>query len=84
MDAHGFDMEQEFRRRTDEDDSGVTKTMSPRQETQNEESDTNQSTDTDVSKKVGRPTLTNDERQSDPADALTGRQPKPSSPDGSL
>lgn len=32
---------------------------------------------------VGRPTLDDSERQSDPANSVTGRQPKPSSPEGS-
>lgn len=83
MDAYGFDLEQEYKRRSFEDHSGVTDTMLPRQETQNEESSSDDTGDTAIVK-VGRPTMTDDERQSDPADAMTGRQPKPSSPDGSL
>ena len=35
-------------------------------------------------RKVGRPEMSYEERHSDPADAQTGRQPKPSSPEGSL
>jgi hypothetical protein len=33
--------------------------------------------------KTGRPRMDDDERNSDPGKAETGRQPKPSNPDGS-
>lgn len=77
MDIHGYDMAQEFERRRKEDDEGVTETLTPRDcDTSNSEEKTGG--------KVGRPSMDDNERASDPADALTGKQPKPSSPDGSL
>lgn len=39
---------------------------------------------TEEQRKRGRPEMDNTERNSDPADAVTGKQPKPSSPEGSL
>ena len=74
MSIHGYDMEQEYERRKKEDRRGVTETLLPRSEPQ----------ETEGGGEGGRPAMTDDERNSDPADAQTGRQPKPSSPEGSL
>lgn len=78
MDIHGFDMKQEYDRRKNEDETGITDTLLPREN--KDENDTTGNGDG----KVGRPSMDDTERQSDPADSLTGKQPKPSSPDGSL
>ena len=72
-----YDMDQEVKRRKIEDVTGITQTLLPRKRDDSEEEPSN-------GNKIGRPTLDDNERQSDPADALTGKQPKPSSPDGSL
>ena len=79
MDIQGYDMAQEFERRTKEDALGVTDTLTPRS------CDTNKNEEEEEEPgKVGRPKMDDSERNSDPADAVTGKQPKPSSPDGSL
>lgn len=77
----GYDVDQELERRKAEDTGDVTKTLTPR-ETKATESDA-VSTDPDGTK-VGRPEMDDTERASDPADSVTGKQPKPSSPDGSM
>lgn len=77
MEIHGYDEQQEFERRRAEDEMGITDTLTPRENTTESET-------TDGDGKIGRPTLDDSERNSDPADAVTGKQPKPSSPDGSL
>lgn len=83
--AHGYDMEQEVERRKSEDDGGVTETLSPRSAPADSQSETETTKTPDgTEKKVGRPAMDDNERQSDPADAVTGKQPKPSSPDGSM
>jgi len=41
------------------------------------------STETTSTETVGRPTLSDEERQSDPYNSVTGRLPKPSNPEGS-
>lgn len=73
LDIHGYDEAQEVERRVKEDENGTTDTLKPR-DAKEEETD----------KQPGRPVLDDSERHSDPADAQTGRQPKPSAPDGSL
>lgn len=74
--THGYDMEQEAERRKSEDASGITELMKPRQQNKEESAD--------GTGKVGRPEMDTNERQSDPADSATGKQPKPSSPEGSM
>lgn len=100
MTIHGYDVNQEFERRKAEDRKGVTETLAPRvdmMEKQLENADLSIKKQSDAAAvqtpvptfvedggKPGRPRLDDSERQSDPADAQTGRQPKPSSPEGSL
>ena len=81
MSMSGYDMDQEVKRRRAEDADGVTETLLPRDAKENGDSTENKQTE---NKKPGRPALDDNERNSDPADAITGKQPKPSSPDGSL
>lgn len=79
MDIHGYDMDQEAERRRHENSEGITNTLRPRGET-----DSTQESGGDGDGTPGRPRMDDNERQSDPADSMTGRQPKPSSPEGSL
>ena len=72
LQTHGYDMDQERER---------MKTDPPRENTpQESSSDTSDSGQA----KRGRPTLDDSERSSDPMKSQTGRQPKPSNPEGSL
>ena len=68
---HGYDMEQEQERMKTE----------PKRETPSAKEQTAPS---DGEKKTGRPALDDSEKKSDPAKGLSGRQPKPSNPEGSL
>lgn len=72
LQMHGYDMDQEQERKKSE--APVT---SPIEKPESQESSENES-------KQGRPTLDDSERTSDPMKSLTGKQPKPSSPEGSL
>lgn len=69
-------MKQEVERRKKEESSGTDEVLESRsaKATQEESSDG----------KIGRPTLDDSERTSDPAKAITGKQPKPSNVEGSL
>ena len=72
LQTHGYDMEQEAER---------MKSDPPRQSmTKGDGNDTSNSGQA----KRGRPTMDDTERTSDPAKAATGKQPKPSNPEGSL
>lgn len=69
LQTHGYDMEQEAeRKKQDPADMKGAKQTQPAAE----------------SEKIGRPELDDSERTSDPTKALTGKQPKPSNPEGSL
>ena len=80
--AHGFDYTEEKERKEAETDQEVqTKVfvkpgVNPAQE-EAEQPETNDEV------QIGRPTLSDDERTSDPGNAETGAQPKPSYEDGS-
>lgn len=71
LQTHGYDMDQEMERIKHEParDKGV--------ETTHESSASGDG-------KVGRPTMDDTERSSDPLKSMTGKMPKPSSPEGSL
>lgn len=73
MTIHGYDIDQEIERRKKEA-GGADETLAPRSNQTTEEGDGT----------VGRPELDDTERNSDPADSVTGKQPKPSSPEGSM
>lgn len=76
LQTHGYDMTQEVERKKQEDKAGVNDTLTnDRDETKGQE---------DQDKKPGRPEMKDDERGSDKEKAMTGRQPKPSNPEGSL
>lgn len=73
LDSHGIDIKREFDRKQAEADDGMTKVfVAPGKEAAN----------TDDGSR-GRPTLDDNERESDPGNSETGRNPKPSVPEGS-
>ena len=72
LQTHGYDMEQEEeRKKSDPPRENAAK------ESESDSSDSGQA-------KRGRPTMDDTERSSDPMKSLTGKQPKPSSPESSL
>ena len=73
LQMHGYDMDQELERKKHEQpvESPVGKS--------NTQKDTDESTG-----KQGRPEMDDTERSSDPAKSMSGKQPKPSNPEGSL
>lgn len=73
LQMHGYDMDQELERKKHEQpvESPVGK------------SDTQKDTD-EPTRKQGRPEMDDTERSSDPAKSMSGKQPKPSNPEGSL
>ena len=78
LNSYGHDFKLEVERRQDEKKNGIDEVLSLPQKT---------STQADSSEKSGtmqgRPTLDDNERSSDPAKSQTGRQAKPSRPEGS-
>lgn len=76
LQAYGFDMGQEVERKRNEMNNGVTELIHPAAATDTEMTNNNDSV-------IGRPTLDENERNSDPLKSETGRQPKPSNPEGS-
>lgn len=80
MQSYGLDMKQELERKQREEMAGIHKVLAP-SDKDNCQENTNESADGEAAK--GRPTLDVTERHSDPANSQTGRQPKPSNPEGS-
>lgn len=80
LQAHGHDYDQEVSRKTQEVEDGSYALM------HKDAIDIGQSNNagTDGDAKQGRPVLPDDERTSDVGKAMTGKQPKPSNPEGSL
>ena len=77
METNGYSLDLEMEQREEEKKDRVDEVMVPRDvEYQNNQQDGNG--------KVGRPTLDDTERTSDPENAIRGKQPKPSSPEGSM
>lgn len=77
LQTHGFDFKQEYTRKKSEIDNGSFGVLNK------EASTSNNAGDAAEEKQRGRPTMTDDERESDPANSVTGRAPKPSRPEGS-
>lgn len=77
LQTHGFDFKQEYTRKEKEISDGSFAVLSKEAGTVQDNSDQTED------KQKGRPTLTDDERESDPAKSVTGRAPKPSRPEGS-
>lgn len=81
--SHNIDYSEEVERKKREMSSGEAELMQP-YEKKTESSETeNNSNKSDDTVTIGRPTLDDSERNSDPASSQTGRAPKPSNPEGS-
>ena len=72
LQAHGMDMKQEAERRKKEKNDGIDDLFVAPNQRQTKEEGT-----------IGRPTLSDTERNSDTFNSMTGRHPKPSNPEGS-
>ena len=83
LQTHGFDFKQEATRKQNEINNGTYKLLSvnPTQDKDEKQETVNEPYD---QKKVGRPKVPTEERTSDEGKSETGRQPKPSNPEGSL
>lgn len=77
LQTHGFDFKQEYTRKKSEIDNGSFDVLNK------EAAVSNNASGAADEKQRGRPTMTDDERESDPAKSVTGRAPKPSRPEGS-
>lgn len=75
---HGYDYKQEVTRMQDEQNSGSHALFTKYKTTPTEDADET------AKSKIGRPELSDEERTSDVGKAMTGKQPKPSNPEGSL
>lgn len=73
METNGYSIDREKERREQELKDGTDKTFIPRDQKAS-----------DSTEKQGRPELDDSERTSDPDAAQRGKQPKPSSPEGSM
>ena len=79
MENYNIDIEMEYNRRKAEEASGYNKVFEkPGTAVRKEDKD-----EKDSGNQVGRPTMDDDERNSDPGKSVTGRAPKPSNEDGS-
>lgn len=78
LQTYGYDIGQETERKRQEEKSGITVILSPADKDKDDASAKN------ADGKVGRPEMDEADRNSDPAKAITGKQPKPSNPDGSM
>ena len=81
LQTHGFDMKQEVERKKYEKANGIDEILSVEDTSSNNTSSGGNDSEAKVER--GRPTLDVSVRQSDPTNSQTGRQPKPSNPEGS-
>lgn len=80
LESYNISLDTEKNRKTEELAGGITELFAPnRKNTQQ----TTAPNDGDEEGKIGRPTLDDGERESDPGNSETGRQSKPSRPEGS-
>ena len=77
LQTHGYDIDQEVERKKQETRDGVQ--GAPVTTKEQPASDP-----AEDGKGPGRPEMDDTERNSDKGDSMTGKQPKPSNPDGSL
>ena len=80
LDAYGMDLKQEVERRKTEMEAGYDDVFVPPAQRVEQTQEAEQQADEPVQ---GRPKLDETERNSDEANSITGRQPKPSNPEGS-
>lgn len=86
LSAYKFDYQQEINRKRIEKETGIDELFTPvtSKSSDNGSSNSNSNVSYDEeSKAIGRPTLDENERHSDPSKSVTGRQPKGSNPAGS-
>ena len=79
METQGYSLDKEKAQREKEKEDGTDEVMQPR-DTQAGSAESDPNND---NVKIGRPTVDDDERESDPENAIRSKQPKPSNPDGS-
>jgi hypothetical protein len=79
LQTHGYDIEQEVERKKREATTGVEDTLLPQEKT-----DSTGIPKPGNEKGPGRPEMDDTERNSDKGNSMTGKQPKPSNPEGSL
>lgn len=79
--TYGIDADAEFEQKKSEKEAGYDDVFTKPGTTTTKETGSN--TDSDGDNPVGRPTMDDSERNSDPGNSETGRQPKPSSESGS-
>ena len=88
MEAQGFDMGQEVERKRRELKTGeyelLNNDYNPGTKPENSSQSREDKGSGEEKRKVGRPEIEDEERTSDKGKAQTGRQPKPSNPEGSL
>ena len=86
MEMNGYSIERERERREAEAREGYDEVFAPRYETNGATENTNEESppNEDDQDQGGRPKLTDEERVSDPENAIRSKQPKPSNPDGSM
>lgn len=81
MDTFNLDVDKEYELKKQEREAGYDDVFAKPGTNSNDASNDNQGSDGDTN--IGRPTLDDSQRQSDPGNSVTGRQPKPSSESGS-
>lgn len=86
MTMQGYSLEREKAQREKEAKDGTDEVLVPREITNQQNIDVpdDPQQNTNQPNKVGRPELDDDERTSDPENAIRGKQPKPSNPEGSM
>lgn len=83
LEAHGYDATQEVERKRAEETNGIRDLLSVTSTTGTAKPNEKPFGTTEENSEGGRPTLSDNERNSDPANSATGAQPKPSRPEGS-
>ena len=83
---NGFDMDVETKKRERELNEGIDEILTPRATTSSQivSPSANSDSGDGESNGPGRPEMDDDERNSDPENAIRGKQPKPSNEDGSM
>ena len=87
LENYGYDMDEEVLNRKKESSDGVDEILLPRGGSGATGSSGGESGEAPLKverSKMGRPEMDDEDRNSDPEDAQTGKQPKPSNPDGSM
>ena len=84
LEAHHIDINTEFERKQEEQKQGMTDVfVAPGKNSGGGNTESNNQNNDSEDAVIGRPTKDDGERQSDPGNSETGRQPKPSNQEGS-